>query len=99
MMLGDKIHATDAEKMGMVYKIFPDEIFMTEAMKIAATLALMPTKGLAFTKQVLSSSFTNTFEKQIQQEDLFQQKAAQTADYREGVDAFLEKRKADFKGE
>ena len=59
----------------------------------------MPTRGLAYTKQVLSMSFTNTFEDQLQDEDVFQQRAAQTADYKEGVTAFLEKRIPVFRGE
>lgn len=99
MMMGDKVTATDAERLGMLYKVFPDEQFLEESKKIAATLAAMPTKGLAYTKQVLSMSFTNTLDEQLQDEDIFQQRAAQTADYKEGVQAFLEKRPAHFKGE
>jgi 2-(1,2-epoxy-1,2-dihydrophenyl)acetyl-CoA isomerase len=99
MMLGDKVSATDAERYGMVYKVFPDSSFPSEAMKIAATLASMPTKGLAYTKKVLSMSFTNTLDEQMQDEDVFQQRAAQTADYKEGVAAFMEKRKPVFRGE
>jgi 2-(1,2-epoxy-1,2-dihydrophenyl)acetyl-CoA isomerase len=99
MMLGEKIAAIDAEKIGMLYKVFPDETFEEESVKIAATLAQMPTKGLAYTKKVLNLSINNTFEDQLQDEDIFQQRAAQTYDYKEGVNAFLEKRKPLFKGE
>lgn len=99
MMLGEKVPAADAERMGMLYKVFPDETFAEEAMKIAVTLSQMPTKGLAYTKKVLNLSFTNTFDEQLQDEDVFQQRAAQTADYKEGVNAFIQKRKPGFKGE
>jgi 2-(1,2-epoxy-1,2-dihydrophenyl)acetyl-CoA isomerase len=99
MMLGEKISATDAEKIGMLYKVFPDETFEEESIKIATTLAQMPTRGLAYTKEILSLSFTNTFEDQLQDEDIFQQRAAQTKDYKEGVNAFLEKRRPNFTGE
>jgi 2-(1,2-epoxy-1,2-dihydrophenyl)acetyl-CoA isomerase len=99
MMLGEKVSAADAEKMGMIYKTFPDETFAENSKNIAIHLAQMPTKGLAYTKQVLSMSFTTSFEEQLHDEDIFQQKAAQTADFKEGVTAFLEKRNPLFKGE
>lgn len=99
MMLGEKVSAEEAERMGMIYKYFPDETFADEAMKIATTLANLPTKGLAYTKQLLDNSFENSYEDQLHDEEIFQHRAGSTADYKEGVQAFLEKRKPNFRGE
>lgn len=99
MMLGDKVSATEAERIGMIYKVFPDEIFSEESLKIAITLSNMPTKGLAYTKLALNASLDNSLETQLKKEDELQYKAAHTADYNEGVTAFIEKRMPVFKGE
>ena len=99
MMTGDKLSATEAEKIGMIYKVFANEIFADESKKMAATLAAMPTKALAYTKHALNNAFTNSWEEQLLLEDEYQQKAASTEDYKEGITAFLEKRElAKFKG-
>jgi 2-(1,2-epoxy-1,2-dihydrophenyl)acetyl-CoA isomerase len=98
MMTGDKVTASDALQMGMLYKVFADDVFETESKTIAATLSQMPTKGLAFTKHALNHSFHNNWEDQLLLEDEYQQKAAATEDYAEGIAAFLEKRAASFKG-
>lgn len=98
MLLGDKISANDAFGMGMIYKYFSDDNFEAESVKLATTLASMPTKGLIYTKQLLNQSATNNLQQQLTLEDEFQKKAAATKDYKEGVDAFLEKRKPNFIG-
>jgi 2-(1,2-epoxy-1,2-dihydrophenyl)acetyl-CoA isomerase len=97
-MLGDKVSTAEAEKMGMIYKCFAQEDFEASIQKMATQLAQMPTKGLALTKQALNASFTNTYDAQLALEDVLQQQAAQTQDYNEGVQAFLEKRLPTFKG-
>lgn len=99
MMLGDKISAEEASKMGMIYTFFSDETFFFETEKIATMLAEMPTKGLAFTKQALNLSMQQSLDMQLQSEDELQQKAAATNDFQEGVEAFLQKRKPEFKGD
>lgn len=99
MMLGDKVSATDAERMGMIYKVAEDANLQSDAMTIAKTLGDMPTKAMGFTKRLLNESLENTIDKQLSYEADVQVQATLTYDYTEGVNAFLEKRKPIFKGE
>lgn len=98
MMLGDKVIAAEAERMGMIYAVFEDEVFAEKSLALAQTLSQMPTKGLAYTKRALNASLVNNLETQLHREDELQYKAAHTEDYAEGVKAFIEKRKPVFKG-
>ena len=99
MITGDKVSASYALQMGMIYKVYEDATFMADVLKFAAGIADMPTKGIGLTKRLLNESFYNTYDKQIQFESFIQTEAAATYDYNEGVKAFLEKRKPEFKGE
>ncbi len=98
MMLGDKVSAADALQMGMLYKVFPIDTFVEESKKIVQKLAKMPTKALGMTKILLNESIKNSLKQQLELEGRYQELASHTEDYKEGVDAFLEKRKPTFKG-
>ncbi len=98
MMLAEKVSATEAQQMGMIYKVYPDVLFLEEVQKIAQQLAKMPTYGLALTKQALNHTFQHTLEQQLHLEDELQTLAGNSDDYKEGTTAFLEKRSPVFSG-
>lgn len=98
MMLGDKVSALEALNMGMIYKIFPVGIFDEEVKSLAENLAQMPTKAIGLTKRLLNQSMTNNLEQQLALESDLQIEASSSYDYYEGVTAFVEKRKPEFKG-
>jgi 2-(1,2-epoxy-1,2-dihydrophenyl)acetyl-CoA isomerase len=98
-MLSEKLSADEAERIGMIYKVFANESFENEAKNLAVTMAQMPTKALALTKAALNTSLINNYEDQLHDEELLQERAGRTKDYNEGVQAFLEKRNPNFIGE
>jgi 2-(1,2-epoxy-1,2-dihydrophenyl)acetyl-CoA isomerase len=99
MMTGDKVPAAQAQRMGMVYQVFPEESYEGEVAALALRMAQMPTKALALTKRALNASATNDLSTQLDLEEALQTKAGKTYDFNEGVQSFLEKRAPEFKGE
>jgi 2-(1,2-epoxy-1,2-dihydrophenyl)acetyl-CoA isomerase len=99
MMTGEKITAARAAELGMIYKVVPQDQLEAESMKLAHSLAQMPTKGLALTKRALNASFTNDLDAQLTLEEQLQRDAGRTRDFEEGVAAFREKRPPVFTGE
>jgi 2-(1,2-epoxy-1,2-dihydrophenyl)acetyl-CoA isomerase len=98
MLLADKVSASEAKDMGLVYAVYASETFMDETMKLAKRLADMPTQAIAFTKQAVYAGWNNTLDEQLSLELQLQIKAGNTADHKEGIAAFLEKRTPQFSG-
>ncbi len=98
MMLGDKVSAREAERLGMVYTVWEDDVFAEKSMALMHQLASMPTLGLAYTKQALNQSLVNNLDNQLALEEVLQIMAGNTNDYKEGVKAFVEKRSPSFNG-
>jgi 2-(1,2-epoxy-1,2-dihydrophenyl)acetyl-CoA isomerase len=97
-LLGDKLTAEQAERWGLIWKVVDDAALLSEAGAMARTLAAGPTKGYGLTKKALHASWTNSLDAQLDLERDLQREAGFADDYREGVAAFLQKRKADYKG-
>ena len=98
MMTGETISAEKAETLGMIYAVYEDSEFETSAMKLADTISSMPTKGLGYTKKLLSQTFNNSLEDQLSLEAETQALSASSKDHQEGIKAFMEKRTPQFTG-
>jgi 2-(1,2-epoxy-1,2-dihydrophenyl)acetyl-CoA isomerase len=97
-LLAEKLPAEKALEWGLINSVHDDDKLMQEAEVIAQKLANGPTVSLSRIRKLYRDSFENSYEEQLMSERLFQKECGLSGDFKEGVTAFLQKRKAEFKG-
>lgn len=97
-LLGDKISAEQALQWGMIWQVTENDELTTTVNQLALHLATQPTYGLGLIKKAIYRAATNTLDEQLDLERDLQRLGGRSEDYREGVDAFLNKREPKFKG-
>lgn len=95
---GKRLCAKDALERGLVVEVFPDEHFGTEALYILNHITNQPTVALGLTKKAFNESYQNNLAEQLDLESILQQDAAETEDFLEGIQAFVEKRTPKYNG-
>ncbi|SFH85285.1 enoyl-CoA hydratase/isomerase family protein [Halpernia frigidisoli] len=95
---GKKLSAAEAKSSGLIADVFSDETFENQALEVLTQLSNSPTAAIALTKKAFNKSYSNSLQEQLDIEGIYQQEAAETEDFKEGVAAFLEKRKPNYKG-
>lgn len=97
-LLGDKLPAETAKEWGMIWDVVEDAELKAKVTELAERLAKQPTFGLSLIKKAIHQSSNNTFDEQVLLERDLQRIAGRSEDYREGVQAFMNKREPNFKG-
>ncbi|WP_143967950.1 2-(1,2-epoxy-1,2-dihydrophenyl)acetyl-CoA isomerase PaaG [Raoultella terrigena] len=97
-LLGEKLSAEQAAQWGMIWQMVEDAELADTSLQLARHLAAQPTFGLGLIKQALLAAETNGLDAQLDLERDYQRMAGRSADYREGVSAFLAKRPPQFSG-
>jgi 2-(1,2-epoxy-1,2-dihydrophenyl)acetyl-CoA isomerase len=97
-LFAEKLSAEEAERMGLIWKVLDDDKLLPEASATARSLAAGPTKAYGLIKKALYASPANMLDAQLDLERDLQREAGYSEDYREGVAAFMQKRKPQFKG-
>ncbi|HZT08267.1 MAG TPA: enoyl-CoA hydratase-related protein [Chloroflexota bacterium] len=98
-MTGDPVPAAEAERIGLVNHLYPAEELMARTLELATRLAAGATRAIGLIKRDINRALTLDVESALDYESFQQETAGQTRDFREGVMAFIEKRKAEFRGE
>jgi 2-(1,2-epoxy-1,2-dihydrophenyl)acetyl-CoA isomerase len=96
--LGEKLSATKAKEWGLIWDVVPHAVLFEAAYAMAHTLSTQATRGFGLTKRALNASMSNSLDAQLEVEADAMQEAGRTADYEEGVRAFLAKRKPVYRG-
>ncbi len=96
--LAEKVSAAKAKEWGLIWDVTPPSALLETAFTMAKTLARQATRGFGLTKRALNASFANSLDEQLEVEAQAMHEAGRTADYEEGVRAFLEKRKPVYRG-
>jgi 2-(1,2-epoxy-1,2-dihydrophenyl)acetyl-CoA isomerase len=96
-LLGDKLKAVEAERLGLIARVVPDAELQDTAMAVAQKLAGMPTRALVETRRAIDEAMKLEFEPALKREAALQSQLGFAYDYLEGVAAFMDKRTPEFK--